>query len=187
MLFVALLSMIWSTRFVAVGFTMPTSRMMPPGAATTKTFASVSSLTSTAALDDIVAMNPSTTLFVADTVEVLKNVFLGVGGIVALLAAVAVLFSTFIIPKAAEQLETQAKELDPLLWEEYAEKLGPNEVLAVRPDLMQELGEKVQAMMVAKFEEAERRQAAKDQSEQQESSDPPVIDAEVISEKPSDK
>jgi hypothetical protein len=98
------------------------------------------------------AVQPSSFL-VSDAMQIVTNVLVGVGGIVVVLAGVAFLLSSFIIPKAAEQIEVQAKELDPALWQEYADKLEPGEVLAMRPDLMQELGNKVQALALSKFEE----------------------------------
>jgi hypothetical protein len=81
-------------------------------------------------------------LLVADAMEIAQNVLIGVGGTVVVLFGVTILLSSWIIPKAAEQIELQAKELDPSLWQEYASRLEPGEVLAMRPDLMQELGKK---------------------------------------------
>lgn len=130
--------------------------------------------------------SPLTTIVVADAVEIVKNVFLTVGVIVALLFGTALIFSTFVIPKAAEQLENQARDLDPELWDEYQAKLGPNEILAMRPELMQELGDKVRAKMIAKFEEAEQRQ--QQQARTSTTTTPPkddldsgVIEAEIVS------
>ena len=37
------------------------------------------------------------------------------------------------------------------LWQEYEAQLKPDEVLAMRPDLMLELGNKVQELDMAKF------------------------------------
>ena len=87
--------------------------------------------------------------------DTVKNISIAVGGIIAVLAAFAILFSTFIIPAAADQIEKQAKELDPAMWQEYEQKLDPGETLAMRPDLMQELGNKVQAKSLAEFEKME--------------------------------
>jgi hypothetical protein len=109
-------------------------------------------------------------LLVADAMEIVQNVLIGVGGIVVVLYGVTILLSSWIIPKAAEQIELQAKELDPALWQEYASKLEPGEVLAMRPDLMQELGEKVQALTIEKFEQI-----------QEEARNPTVIRAETTS------
>ena len=87
--------------------------------------------------------------------DTVKNIAIAVGGIIAVLAAFAILFSTFIIPAAADQIEKQAKELDPAMWQEYEQKLEPGETLAMRPDLMQELGNKVQAKAFTEIEKKE--------------------------------
>ena len=87
--------------------------------------------------------------------DTVKNIAIAVGGIIAVLAAFAILFSTFIIPAAADQIEKQAKELDPAMWLEYEQKLEPGETLAMRPDLMQELGNKVQAKAFTEIEKKE--------------------------------
>ena len=89
-------------------------------------------------------------------VDTVKNIAIAVGGIIAVLAAFAILFSTFIIPAAADQIEKQAKELDPAMWQEYEQKLEPGETLAMRPDLMQELGNKVQAKAFTEIEKRKR-------------------------------
>jgi hypothetical protein len=109
-------------------------------------------------------------LLVADAMEIVQNVLIGVGGIVVVLFGVTILLSSWVIPKAAEQIELQAKELDPALWQEYASRLEPGEVLAMRPDLMQELGKKVQALTMEKFEKM-----------QEEARNPTVIRTETMS------
>jgi len=130
----------------------------------------------------IIAQQPS--FIVSDALDIVKNIAIAIGGIIAVLAAVAILFSTFIIPKAAEQLEKQAKELDPALWQEYESKLEPGEVLAMRPDLMQSLGEKVQAKALAEFQKLEKHaseSSAAPPSETDRSAPSNVVDVDVIS------
>lgn len=107
-------------------------------------------------LNDAAILAPPS-LTVADATEAATNVFIGIGGIVAVLAGVVFVLTSFVIPKAAEQIEVQCKELDPALWQEYARKLEPGEVLAMRPDLMQELGNKIQALQLAKFDELQEQ------------------------------
>ena len=172
----------WATS--TAGFTVPSSsiahRPAPP-----QTGLALMMPSSPTELSQLTT-SPLTTIVVADAVEIVKNVFLTVGVIVALLFGTALIFSTFVIPKAAEQLENQARDLDPELWDEYQAKLGPNEILAMRPELMQELGDKVRAKMIAKFEEAEQRQ--QQQARTPTTTTPPkddldsgVIEAEIVS------
>jgi hypothetical protein len=103
---------------------------------------------------NVVSHQPPTFL-ISDAMDTVKNIAIAVGGIIAVLAAFAILFSTFIIPAAADQIEKQAKELDPAMWLEYEQKLEPGETLAMRPDLMQELGNKVQAKAFTEIEKKE--------------------------------
>lgn len=107
---------------------------------------------------DALAQQPS--LVLSDALVIVKNIAVAVGGIIAVLAAVAIIFSTFIIPKAAEQLEKEAKSLDPALWESYESKLEPGEVLSMRPDLIQELGIKIREKSIAKFAQSQKEAAA---------------------------
>ena len=110
----------------------------------------------------------------------LRSIAIGTIVVVALLVAISVFVANVIIPQAAQQLEVQVKEKYPDLWREYEAKLEPGEVLAMRPDLIQELGNKMQQ---ADFKEFERRkqqvQNAKDKNEN-------VVDVEVISKEPND-
>jgi hypothetical protein len=86
--------------------------------------------------------------------DIVKNIALAIVVIGGVLAAVAYLFATYLIPQAAKQLEAQAKEVDPELWREYQRKMEPGESLVMRPDLMQELGVKVREKIIAKFDAA---------------------------------
>jgi hypothetical protein len=89
-----------------------------------------------------------------------KNVLLVGGGFVAVLLLITAIFATFIIPAAAKELEQQIERDYPELWREYQAKLGPGEVLSQRPDLIQELGTKLQKKQMEDFD----RQAAEDVS-----------------------
>lgn len=124
----------------------------------------------------IITQQPS--LVVSEgAIDAVKNIAIAIGGIIAVLAAFTILFSTFIIPRAAEQLEKQARELDPGMWQEYEQKLEPGETLAMRPDLMQELGNKVQAKALAEFE---KMNAAQKQASETTSSTSDIVDVEVV-------
>ena len=131
---------------------------------------------------------PSTTAtgFVSTEIADLPGTILSIVGGVTILAlllgGLIILLANIIIPKAAEQLEAKAKAEYPDLWQEYEAQLQPDEVLAMRPDLMQELGNKVQELDMAKFEALEK--SAKESSEKKD--DPgEAVDAEVISKKES--
>jgi hypothetical protein len=132
---------------------------------------------------DTAATSAQPSFLVSDVSDTVMNVFLVISGILAVLTGLAFLLSTFIIPMAAKQIEIQAKELDPALWQEYQSKLEPGEVLAMRPDLMQELGNKVQALALAKFDEIQEQANSNTVESSSNSTKPPpnVMDAEVMS------
>jgi hypothetical protein len=112
--------------------------------------------------------------------DVVKNLVIGIGGVIAVLALLVVVLSSFVIPKAAEQLEQQAKAMDMELWEEYENRLEPGEVLAMRPDLMQELGNIVTARTMAKYEEMEKEMiAAKKKAEAAAEAETMASDADI--------
>lgn len=73
------------------------------------------------------------------TGRLLPNVLLGVAIIVLLFAGAKLLYSFFILPEAAEQLESETKELAPKIWKDVNQKFEDGEKLEERPDLMQEL------------------------------------------------
>jgi hypothetical protein len=83
--------------------------------------------------------------------EGLRTVTIGITVVVFFLAGFAYFTAAILIPKAAEQLELAAKELAPQLWEEYSAKLAPGETLASRPDLLQELGNKMTPLIEQKI------------------------------------
>jgi len=62
------------------------------------------------------------------------------------------LTAAFLVPKAAEQLETDTKRLRPGLWEEYELKLELGETMVNRPDLLQELGNVMQPIIAQDYE-----------------------------------
>jgi hypothetical protein len=143
---------------------------------------SLCSLSSLNFADDTSAVS-SSSMAVADGIDIVKNILIGVGGIVAVILLITVVFSTYLIPEAAKQLERQAKEVDPALWNEYESKLEPGETIAMRPELMQELGNKV----LAKYEMKETKKAATNDEANANPSPPGVVDVEVASKEDKDK
>lgn len=122
-----------------------------------------------------VVSNPSLTLLSATTLmefegngsvitasagDILRNIASVVLGLGAIVALFIIVFSTVIIPKAAEQLELQVREQYPELWQEYASQLKEGETLVMRPDLMQSLGDRVQKLTLADFEQQHARYSA---------------------------
>lgn len=129
------------------------------------------------------AENSSMLLLLSDAMDVVKTVAIGAAGLVALLVGLAFLFSNFIIPKAAEELEKQARSQYPDLWREYAGRLAPGETLMSRPDIMQDLGNRVQQRMNEEFDAKQRELQSKTTANATQddvrSSNAVVIDAEI--------
>ncbi len=96
-------------------------------------------------------------------VSVLVIIIFGLGALTLVMANV-------IIPKAAEELENKARTEYPDLWAGTEAKLEGEEVLAMRPDLIQELGRQVQQADIAKFEALQEN----------EGSESNVVDVQVI-------
>lgn len=91
---------------------------------------------------------------------------------------------------AAEELEQKARKEYPEYWAECEAKLEEGEVLAMRPDLIQELGRQVQEGDLKKFE-TEGNEEATVETKNKQSSEPKgsteVVDVEVITETKEDK
>ena len=85
----------------------------------------------------------ASSLLTADLTETVTNVLIGIGGVVVVFGLIVFVLAAYVIPTAVSQVEEMAKELDPELWREYEQKLNPGETLAARPELLQELGNKV--------------------------------------------
>jgi len=83
----------------------------------------------------------------------LRTFFIVLSAAVFGLAALTFITAAVIVPKAAEQLEEDTKRLRPGLWEEYEAKLDEGEVMAMRPDLLQELGNVMQPIIISNYEE----------------------------------
>lgn len=101
------------------------------------------------------ALNPSSIL-VADSalnsaLDTMRTIALGATAVIFFLAGLTTLFASIIMPAAAKELEKECLELNPDLWYEYQDKLEEGETIAQRPELMQELGAKLQPLLDAKI------------------------------------
>lgn len=90
--------------------------------------------------------------------------------------ALTLVMANIIIPKAAEELEAKARKEYPELWRATEAKLEEGEVLATRPDLIQDLGRLVQEGDMEKF------QAMAEEEENKSESSSNVVDVEIITE-----
>jgi len=109
-------------------------------------------------------LSTATSIVLSDEVEAIAEANSGFQGVRTFFAIVTALVfgfaglayvsATFIVPKAADQLEKDTKRLSPGLWEEYEAKLGEGETMARRPDLLQELANVMRPIIIANFEES---------------------------------
>jgi hypothetical protein len=90
---------------------------------------------------------------------ILQTVLVVATAILFLLAGLTYVAGAILIPAAAKELEKECKELAPELWDEYMAKLGEGETIAQRPDLMEELGKKLNPIMDAKIKAAQMGQS----------------------------
>jgi len=86
------------------------------------------------------------------SLEFLKNTVLIAVGFLVGGGIFTYAVATFVVPKAAEQLETDTKRLRPDLWAEYEAKLQPGETMITRPDLLQELGNVMQPIIMSEYD-----------------------------------
>ena len=112
----------------------------------------------------------TSSLLVSDeggVLDILRSIAVGITAILFLLAGLTYLTASVIVPAAAKELEKECKELAPELWDEYQTKLEPGQTMGQRPDLMQELGAKIQPLLDAKIERqfAEKKEQGIDVSE----------------------
>jgi hypothetical protein len=84
---------------------------------------------------------------------------------VPILAIAKFLYSSYIIPEAAKQLESETKELAPKLWREMKDELEDGEILEQRPDLMEQLLTKIQPYLLKEI--AEQMQEKSESEEEQ--------------------
>jgi hypothetical protein len=109
--------------------------------------------------------------------------------IVFVFGALLLIMANIVIPQAAQELERKAREEYPHYWAACEAKLEEGEILAMRPDLIQELGRQVQEADLKKFEEVQSTGAPdttviqeETQSSSSSSSGDDVVDVEVITE-----
>jgi len=97
--------------------------------------------------------------------------------------------ANFVIPAAARELEEQTRKLDVNLWNEYQAKLEPGETIDQRPELMQELGNKVQQMMKEQYdtEVAQVKEESEKTMVQEKKPSSDVMDATIISKESDDQ
>ncbi|CAJ1935220.1 unnamed protein product [Cylindrotheca closterium] len=94
-------------------------------------------------------------------VDIAKNIAFAITAVLFLGAGLTLVTASIIVPAAAKELETECKDLSPELWDEYSAMLKEGETMANRPDLMQELGAKLQPLLDAKIERQFEEQKAK--------------------------
>ena len=101
------------------------------------------------AMDDVFAAGTAATA--SGIFGTLQSIAVGITAILFFLAGLTLLMANIIIPAAAKELAKECLELAPDLWQEYQRKLEPGQSMAQRPELMQELGEKLQPLLDAKI------------------------------------
>jgi hypothetical protein len=164
---------------------VPSLNALPP---TLAEIASSITLSGAEALPEMepAALTPSelndAAVFVDQLGEGLRGIAFGIIGVVAVIVGIAFLVANFLIPQAAAEVEAQVKKNYPDLWREYEAKLDPGEVLAMRPDLIQELGNKMRQMDLEEFKRKEREAQNKAKVKNDN-----IVDVEVISKEKSDE
>mmetsp|Transcript_27041 Transcript_27041/g.49205 ORF Transcript_27041/g.49205 Transcript_27041/m.49205 type:complete len:235 (-) Transcript_27041:192-896(-) len=120
---------------------------------------------------------------------VLRNFFIGITAVVVGLGLLTYATAAFIVPKAAQRLEADTNRLRPGLWDEYIAKLEEGETMSMRPDLLQELGNIMQPVILADFDESaakkdQQKQTSSGASSSPASSPPSVMDATIVTNEP---
>jgi Na+/phosphate symporter len=128
-------------------------------------------------------------LLAVDYVELSKNVGLTLLGVFAFFVGLTYVTVNVLIPQASRQVEQEIKALDPALWDEYLLKLKPGETMDQRPDLIQELGNKVLELQEKQFQLLNRNQSSDmsstDNQVSEASKEPrSVLDVEILSKNP---
>lgn len=84
---------------------------------------------------------------------------------VPILAIAKFMYSSYIIPEAAKQLESETKELAPKLWREMKDELEDGEILEQRPDLMEQLFTKIQPYLLKEIAEQMQEESEAEEPE----------------------
>ncbi|GAX09466.1 hypothetical protein FisN_6Lh155 [Fistulifera solaris] len=111
----------------------------------------------------------SSTLFSPEDIYTSKSVpFVLLAATIAIpiLAVVKFLFSSYIIPEAAKQLESETKELAPKLWREMKDELEDGEILEQRPDLMEKVFTKIQPYLLKEIADQMQERSESEEDEQ---------------------
>lgn len=123
---------------------------------------------------------------IGDTITTIASV---IAIIVFVFGALLLVMANVVIPQAAQELERKAREEYPDYWAACKAKLEEGEILAMRPDLIQELGRQVQEADLKKFEAMQSTGTSdttviqeETQSSSSSSSGDNVADVEVITE-----
>lgn len=108
-------------------------------------------ITSTTNIDNLFLISEENSIAALDT---LRTILITLTALIFGFAGLTYIVASFIIPKAAQQLEQDTKRLRPGLWEEYEAKLNKEngETMAMRPDLLQELGNIMQPIIIQDYE-----------------------------------
>jgi len=117
------------------------------------------------------------------SLDFLKNTVLIAVGFLVGGGVFTYVVANFVVPKAAEQLETDTKRLRPDLWAEYEAKLQPGETMITRPDLLQELGNVMQPIIMGEYDakfDADAQAEADTGSSVSETVDAEIVDAEIV-------
>lgn len=119
---------------------------------------------------------------ISGPLSALRTFFIVITASIFGITAIAYLTASFLVPKAAEQLERDTKRLRPGLWEEYQDKLEDGETMVNRPDLLQDLGNVMQPIIVKEYENEARgkSEAAKGDSTNADSSKVPQKEGDII-------
>jgi hypothetical protein len=121
-------------------------------------------------------------------VSSLRTLGLAVLGFAVFTFVLSVIVAVFVVPAAVKELEDNIMTQYPDLWDEYQGKLEEGETLGMRPDLMQELGSKMQKLQMAQFDKAAAEAMAegnieKDPSGRSGTVENDAIDVEITSKK----
>jgi hypothetical protein len=101
---------------------------------------------------------PSGLICEGGVLDIVRNIAIAITAVAILFAGITLLTASVLIPAAAKELEKECLELSPELWAEYQAKLDPGQTIDQRPELMQELGTKLQPLLDAKIARAQNGQ-----------------------------
>jgi hypothetical protein len=127
----------------------PTTALGAAAAAAANAAAAVASSDAVSTLKSSIGDAPAVDS--AGIFDTLKNIAFGGSALLFLFAGLTFLTAGIVMPAAAKELEKECLELNPALWQEYQLKLKEGETMDRRPELMQELGLKLQPLLDKKI------------------------------------